>query len=176
MWIIFSARLVFLKMVLDWSSVLDLTPVTYNTDGLVLAGLSSLKAHDLKVTSCLILDRYLKPGLQENDFWHYAHLKMKYFQWPMICPNHMSNFVHHLSIKKDFEPPLCCIQYESTTHSYKLKIELVADFGLILKKNQNALFNSITCKKLVKCSGPMNDSLENIDKMSYSDLLSLVID
>ena len=170
--VITLGRVQFLKMLLAFGKYLRNNNVlSCNTDGLYFGFEVLPPAETFAMENAFFLDFCLKPSLSLQEICDYLRAKIFYFIKPGVCPEHVNVHASNLFEKDVRKPPECCLNYESLgNNDYKLKVEIFADFGIVLGSNQSAFLNSVTKKSVVKCSGPMNPILENFCNLTEEQL------
>ena len=175
--IIQLGRLHFLKMLVNLFTYIESgVVITCNTDGLGIGFNSVPPTEAMLQNNASILDYFVKPHLASKDVKDYVAMKLSYFCKPGVCPNHILNNVFNILEKKLQLPFACCQAYESNdTNDFKLKIELVANFGIVMGQNRCAFVNRVNKQTMVKCSGKMNSILNNITSFTEDQLKSALI-
>ena len=167
-------RMSLIQLVVMLTKFLHCEVVRSNTDGItVVSTLPFPPPKLLNPSPILFLDHWLRSNLTQNDLINYVRFKNQYFESPLICSDHESEYIESLLNKTDFTPRPCCIDYKSINGDLKLKIEQFGHYCIVTGKNQMCSWDYFTRTAHVKCSGLKERTVTNFFNFTNHDLASL---
>ena len=172
--VIQDGRMRLIQLVIMLTNFFHCEVIRSNTDGItVVSTVPFPTPKPINPYPILFLDHWLKSTLTHNDLINYVRFKTQYFESPLICSNHESEYIQSLLNKTDFTPKQCCIDCKSTNCDLKLKIEQFGQYCIVTGKNQMCSWDYSTRTAHVKCSGLKQRTVTNFLNFTKHDLVSL---
>ena len=175
--ILLKGKLEMLKLFAFFFHFLEIKCMSANTDGSLISGKTPLNEQNLPFFTrhrALLLDTFLKQGLSNRELDDYVDRKLTYIVNPSVCPDHESAYRRSLKSRTTFQPSPCCQSFENKTSTIRLNIEFIADFGLAIALNRNAIYNSFLKKRVTKCSGVFYSNFDRIENMTLEEMQDIV--
>ena len=173
--VISEGRATLLSIILDMKCFLDVDCLMANCDSLTIFYKNAI---DLNIfndaKTCLFLDMFLKNDLSYNTIVDYVKWKVRLFKQPFVCSSHTVDYIDSLYKKIIFVPKECCKMSAGEPYPFKLKVEIVADHGLMRTATHLTFFNTKSNDLVQKCSGrfdPVFDKVPYVDSLSLNTLL-----
>ena len=173
--VISEGRATLLSIVLEMKSFLDIECLMANCDSLTIF---SKNAIDLNIfddsKNCMFLDFFLKNDLSYDTIADYVKWKVRIFKQPFVCSNHCAEYIDALSKKIMFVSKECCTLSIGEPNAFKLKVEIVADHGLMRTATHLTFCNTERLDIIKKCSGrfdPIFDEVPHIESFNLNKIL-----
>ena len=175
--IITHGKVVLLEIALTLQECCLLSQSMINTDGIQLA--SPLKPTEELLhnrNDPFLLDYFLKSHLLPRNIKRYVSFKFRHFEHTGVCENHRLRYESCLQQRKQFVQEQCCKEHRNENVSnFIIKMEIVANFGIVHSYNRLALFNSLSKQYMKKSGGSSALSNINFETLSYNELSNLLV-
>ena len=173
--VISEGRAVLLSIILNLKSFLKVDIFMANCDSLTIFYKDSIDFSvwdDLK--SCLFIDFFLKDELSFDMISKYVDWKMRLFKRPSVCNSHLTHYANCLFYKRRFIPEVCCKDSLGIPNAFKLKIEIIANHGLMRSATHLSFCNLVNQDTIIKCSGKYNNVFKEVVDCDPSNLEELL--